>query len=394
MSTTLLKIIRWRKLTLILIIVATASAIVAFTACISLGVFHTISNLLTTNTGNIMVIYGANAKSPQTSVVSLAIYNELMSTSGVEAVSPEVVSIAVLPNDEPVVVRGVDSRSLEDFVELKMLDGVFIDGNKYFEAVVGVEASKRLGLKTNDRVLLRSILTGNFIEVEIVGVYESKTSLDDEILVTIQAAQWLRGLPVNAVSMMRVKMSGELLPRENLSKAIAGGGAGEKPASKASRIISLLFSASPGTITSRYIVRSAVESMQEFMSREVKLNEASFWSIAVLVFSGSVLTINSASKLFVLDHAREISIVKSIGGSRRIYSTVLLIVSVSSLLAGLAGSAIGYMTSKILSENGLLIIGTYTVKPIMNATISLASAGLASVVSLVSTKTAIDSLKT
>ena len=393
MSTTLLKIVRWRKLSLILAIVAIASAIMTFTACISLGTFHTISNLLTTDAGNVVIIYGANARSPQTSVISLAVYNELMSIEGVEAVSPEVVSIASLPNDKPIVVRGVDLGSLKDFVEFRMLDGVFIDDDRYFEAVVGVEASKRLGLKAGDKVLLRSILTGSFIEVEIVGVYESKTSLDDEMLVTLQVAQWLRGLPPNAVSMMRVKASEGFLSRENLSGAVGGDGAVEGPTSKASRIISLLFSVSPGTIVSRYVARGAVESMQEFISREIKLNEASFWSIVILVFSGSVLTINFASTLFVLDHAKEISIIKSIGGFRRIHPIVLLIVLVSSLLAGLAGSLVGYIMSKILSESGLLIVGTYTIKPIMNVGVLLASAGLASIVSLVSTKIALDSLK-
>jgi len=49
--------------------------------------------------------------------------------------------------------------------------------------------------------------------------------------------------------------------------------------------------------------------------------------------------------------------------------------------------------SRILSESGLLIIGAYTIKPVMDVWILLASAGLASMVSLVSTKIALDSLK-
>lgn len=236
MSTTLLKIIKWKKLTQILLTVSVASAIVAFTACISLGVFYTMSNLLTTDAGDVMIIYGADAMSPQTSVISLAIYGELMSMEGIEAISPETVSVSVLLNDVPIVVRGVDPNSLEYFVDLKMLDGVFISGERYFEAVVGLEASKRFGLKTNDRMLLRSILTRNFIEVEIVGVYESKTSLDDEVLIPVQAAQWLRGLPPNSVSMMRVKIDEKLLSREKLSEAVGWGGTGERAASKASRI--------------------------------------------------------------------------------------------------------------------------------------------------------------
>ena len=394
MSTTLLKIIKWRRLTLILSTVSAASAIVAFTACISLGVFHTMSNLLTTGAGDVMIIYGADAMSPQTSVISLSIYGELMSMEGVEAISPEVVSVAVLLNDVPIVVRGVDPGSVGDFVDLKMLDGVFISGDRYFEAALGLEASRRLGLKTGERVLLRSILTRNFIEVEIVGVYESKTSLDDEILIPIQAAQWLRGLPPNAVSMMRIKIDENLLSQEKLSKVVGGGGAGESVVSRASRIIGLLFSASQGTPPSRYVVRSAIESMQEFVAREIKLNEASFWSIAMLVFAGSTSTIILASTLFILDHAREISIIKSIGGSRRVHFTVLVIVLVSSLLAGLAGSTIGYLMSRVFSESSLLIIGTYTIEPMMDAVIPLASAGLTSIASLVATKTAIDSVET
>ncbi len=394
MSTTLLKIIKWKKLTLILLTVSVASAIVAFTACISLGVFSTMSNLLTTDVGDVMIIYGADAMSPQTSVISLAIYSELMSMEGIEAISPETVSVSVLLNDAPIVVRGVDPGSLEYFLDLKMLDGVFISGERYFEAVVGLEASKRFGLKTGDRVLLRSILTRNFIEVEIVGVYESKTSLDDEILILVQAAQWLRGLPPNSVSMMRVKMDEKLLSREKLSEAVGWGGTGEKAASEASRIISLLFSVSQEALPSRYVVRGASESMQEFMAREFKLNEASFWSIAILVFAGSISTIILASTVFIQDHAREISIIKSIGGSKRINSTFLIVVLVSSLLAGLAGSTIGYLMSKFYSESNLLIIGTYTIKPIIDVLILLASAGLTCIPSLIATKTAIDSVET
>jgi len=393
MSTALLKIIKWKKLAPILLTVSAASAIVAFTACVSLGVFHTISSLLTAGAEDIMIIYGADAMSPQTSVISLAIYDELMSMEGVEVVSPEAVSVAVLLNDMPIVVRGVDPSSVEDFLDLKMLEGVFISGDRYFEAVIGLEAFKRFGLKTGERVLLRSILTRNFIEVEIVGVYESKTSLDDEILIPLQAAQWLRGLPPNTVSMMRVKIDERLLSREKLSQVVGEGGAGESAVSRVSRIMSLLFSVSQGALPSRYVVKSASESMQEFIAREIKLNEASFWSIAILVFAGSMSTIILASTLFILDHAREISIVKSIGGSRRVNST-FLVVLVSSLPAGLAGSTIGYLMSKAFSESNLLIIGTYTIKPLMDAVALLSSAALTSITSLVATKTAVDSVET
>jgi hypothetical protein len=394
LSTLLLKTIKWRKLTLILSIVSIASAIVAFTACVSLGAFHTMTNLLSTNAGSVMIVYGANARSPQTSVISLAVYNELISTRGVEAVSPEVVSVAVLPSGKPVVVRGVDPRSVKGIIEFKVLDGAFISGDRYFEAAAGLEASRRLDLKTGDRILLRSVLTRNYIEVEIVGVYESVTSLDDEILVPIQTAQWLRGLPPNAVSMMRVKIDEELLPREKLSEALGGKDSGGEVASKASRIISLLFSASTGNIPSRLVIREASESMQEFLGRETKLNEASFWSITILVFAGSISTIALAPTLFILDHAREISIIKSIGGVRRIQSAVLPVVLVSSFLAGLAGSMMGYLLSKAFSESSLLVVGTYTIKPAMSMIIPLVSAGLTSIVAVVTAKIATDSVKT
>lgn len=134
--------------------------------------------------------------------------------------------------------------------------------------------------------------------------------------------------------------------------------------------------------------------MQEFMTREIKLNEASFWSIAILVFAGSISTIILASTVFIQDHTREISIIKSIGGSKRINSTFLVVVLVSSLLAGLAGSTIGYLMSKFYSESNLLIVGTYTIKPINDVLILLASAGLTCITSLIATKTAIDSVET
>lgn len=394
MSVTLLKIIKFSKLTLIMLIVFAASTTIAFTACTSLGIFNTISNLLSSGSGNIVIVYGANAKSPQTSVIPLALHNELVVIEGVEAVSPEVFSIAVLENGEPLVVRGVDPSLIRDFIDFKILDGVFITGDKFFEAIIGLEASKRFGLKVRDRVLLRSILTSNFIEVEVVGVYESKTTLDDELLVSIQVAQWLRGLPSNAISMFRVKVSEGLPLQEKLSKIIGGEGMGEEITSKAGRIISLLFSVDAKSFPSRYIVKEPSESMQEFLRRETKLNESTFWSITILVFIGSISTVTLASMLFILDHAGELSILKSIGRTRTVYSIILPVVLASSILAGLAGSIVGYIISKILSESGLLIVGTYTIQPVANILIPLISAGLTSIVSITSAKKMIDSLKT
>ena len=102
-----LSIVNYRKLIPLLIALIAISASISFTASTFLGIYDTTANLMGDGGEDVLVIYGASARTPQTSIIPLTVYEEVVELDGVEAASPEAVAIA-LAGDRAIIVRGVD----------------------------------------------------------------------------------------------------------------------------------------------------------------------------------------------------------------------------------------------------------------------------------------------
>lgn len=124
--------------------------------------------------------------------------------STIQAVSPEVFAFASF-GGVPFVVRGVDLAMLArvgpSFVQLERLDG----GSDLLghDALIGTRLMERLEVTPPYVMPIPSSYTSGFEIVRVVGWFESESSLDDELLVSLDVARSLSGMGKDKVSVIR-----------------------------------------------------------------------------------------------------------------------------------------------------------------------------------------------
>ena len=385
--------ISFRKLIPLFLVSVMVSAVISFTASTFMGAYETTVELMETGAENLVIIYGAGSRSPQTSVIPLSLYDELRRLDGVELVSPEVVSAAIA-RDKVIIVRGVDSEVFPRISRMRLIEGsVNLDSS--ISALAGRRLASSLGLKVGDFLLLRSAFSNSFLEVRISGIYESESPLDDELLTPIYVAQWLRGLPRDLVSLIRVKIDPERLSREDLASYLGGEKKIEEKPSPPSEspIIRLLTIPRARKYVMEYAVKSPEESMKSFLERNVKVNEAAIWSIVATVIFGSALLVYLASSLTMTGHARELMILRGLGASKRklTFFTLIFIIS-SSIAFGLLGFGLGILLSNSFSEASLIIVGPYSVRPAFTHMALALTIGAVALIAAVSAKIELESI--
>ena len=359
-----LSIISYRRLIPLLIALIAISASISFTASTFLGIYDTTANLMGDGGEDVLVIYGASARTPQTSIIPLTVYEKVVELDGVEAASPEAVAIA-LAGDRAVIVRGVDPTLIQEFFRIHVVEGED-ELSEAFSALAGVRLARKLGLGVGDSITLRSAFSNNYVELRIVGIYESGSYLDDELLAPIFVGQWLRGLRRDLVSLIRVKIDLRKLSKDDLILHLRGVKEVEKkpsPIAKSS-IMRLLALPRARRYCVECVVRSPRESMESFLGREVKINRATMWSIVFAVIFGSTLLIYLISTLMASTHSREIIILRSLGASRKrlmllLSSTIISLSAASSIV----GFILGTFISSIFSSENLITMGPYTANP-------------------------------
>lgn len=379
-----LSVLSLRRVAPLLLTLITVSAVVYFTSASFNGIYRTAVELMSSGEG-VLLIYGADAKTPQTSIIPLSLYDRVTSVDGVETASPEVVAVA-LARDHAVIVRGVDPSSFQRICDLKIIQGVF-DLNNSWSAIIGLNLAKLIEVSVGDRVLLRSAFTDSFLEVEIVGVFESGSSLDDELIVPIYTAQWLRGLSKNAISLLRVKVDLGKLSGEDLLAYLKGERkVEEKTSIEESPIIRLLTIPRAREYAKEYIVKSPEESMRDFLQKVTRVNETAIWGIVAVVISGSILLIHLSFSLMFLSHSRELTMLRRLGMSKRSLTTSMIVFAIIlSTLAAITGFVLGNMLSETFSGSKLLLLGSYTSKPAISFDTVIITAVVLAIVSVIST---------
>lgn len=357
-----LSVVSLRRIVPLLLTLTLVAAMVFFTSLYFNGLYKTAVELVGDGRG-VLIVYSADAKTPQTSIIPLSIYDKVSVIDGVEDVSPEVIAIA-LAGDHAVIVRGVDPSSFQRICGIRITSGLF-ELNNSWSAIIGRDLARLLGVNVGDRIILRSVFTNNFLEVIVRGVFESGSSLDSELIVPIYAAQWLRGLPRDAISLLRVRIDEERLSRESLLLYLRGEKEVEKKSSaEQPSIIRLLTIPRAGEYARKYAVKSPEESMKDFLERSVRMNETVIWGILIVIISGCVLLIYLVISLVFISHSRELTVLSNLGASKR-GLTLSLVAFVTSLsaLSTVFGFVVGGALFMVFSESKLLLLGPYIVRP-------------------------------
>ena len=194
-----------------------ASSLFVFTISLFLGIYRS-GFLASDEHGDVLVISDKRALSPATGTIPIYVANLLTMIQGVKAISPEAISLCVL-GDNPVTVRGVIPDRFYEFFDLE-LEGREIQLNDTYSVLIGYRLAKRLDISTGDRIFIFSSFRERFVEVKVVGMFRSGSSLDDEIIAPLLVGQWLRGISYGQVSLIRVKIDLSRISREKFEKTI------------------------------------------------------------------------------------------------------------------------------------------------------------------------------
>ncbi|AFK50873.1 hypothetical protein TCELL_0448 [Thermogladius calderae 1633] len=113
---------------------------------------------------------------------------------------PVVLAPALINDAKPVVVRGVPPDKVQQVIGAgKVVGEPRVDG---FNVMVGARVSSEVGVSPGELLLLRGVLNNKAVAVEVSGVFETGTLLDDEVLTSLDIARLLRGVGVGEYSVL------------------------------------------------------------------------------------------------------------------------------------------------------------------------------------------------
>lgn len=332
-----------RILTLIVILTLT-STLFSVTAYSFLGFYNGFTDYVGTG-NNVIAIYSQAGSTPFTGIVPLSLESNLTAVKGVITASPETIAPCNV-NGQSVFFRGALPQALQQLNTLTILQGQDLNFNDTYSAIVGVNLAQKLNLKTGESILVLGVLSDRYAELNVKGVFQSGTPLDDEAIVPLYVGQWLRGLNYDQVTLIRAKINVTETSANQVYQEIASRTTPQPTTSPSSTTNSQLQqeleALLPLSGTSLNLQSIGVEGSQQFMTSYLNRYGISkdtliILSVIVLIFSSGTAFI--AISLFIRQHATETSALRAIGvTSKKLKSNLFLNMLAWSLIATLAGT--------------------------------------------------------
>lgn len=246
---------------------------------------------------------------------------ELAAMDGVARVSPVLFIPGALTRDVIFLVYGVEPDGLET-QRAKLLSGRTLRRNDGPSIILGTRAAEGMDKQIGD------VLEVGGKALPIVGIYRTGVNLEDGgAMMTLRGAQEMFGAQ-GRVSLIKVK------------------------ATDPDRVEDLR-----AAIERRYPEVSALTS-EEFAADRLNLEAAvqAGWAVSLIAILLSVFAVANTMAMSVLEHAREIGILKAVGwGQGRIVAMFLGESFVVSAAGGLVGVGLGVGALRLLSETYLTL---------------------------------------
>ncbi|MFX1256165.1 MAG: carboxypeptidase regulatory-like domain-containing protein, partial [Promethearchaeota archaeon] len=216
------QIIPLRKLRLFMTAIFLVAVINGASASFFLGVSR--DDFFYETDAETLIISDERAATPITGRISSSLIGILRGIPGVESVSPEILSLCVInQNDQPVVVRGITEtfRDIISSLTIQSGDWLFNDTVGSRAVIIGQTLSEKLDLQVGQSILLSSAMLDEIISVRIVGVFETKRSFDEEILASLEFGRTLEGLNSNDVNIARVKIDTKVTTKAEVKEFVS-----------------------------------------------------------------------------------------------------------------------------------------------------------------------------
>jgi len=338
-------------LTIILIL---ASALFSITALGFISIYRSLNNYLGEGE-NIITIYDRKSRTPFTGLVPTYLAERINSINGVLASSPEVVMPCIVKG-KSIFLRGVVPDELYQLNPLTILEGETLQLNDTNSAMVGKSLSNELNLVPNDKIIVLGALSEQYIELEIKGIYESNTALDDEVIAPLYVGQWLRKTDYGHVTLIRVKIDRSKVSPSQIYETLVQEAETPTPSPSNETKPSPLQQMIPFSRATYTPENLGVKETQEFMKTYLDrygMTRETLLILSAAVFIFATATIFASSHTLIRQHKPEITVLRSLGASAKTLKLDLVIKAIPlSVAASLAGMLIATVALLILQEVG------------------------------------------
>ena len=357
------KYLRRRRILTLTLILSMTSTLFSITAFSLLSLYWSFNAYLGEGE-DIIVLYDRNSRTPFTGLVPAYLAYKIGALNGVSASSPEVIA-PCLVNGKVVFLRGVVPKDFLKLNQLIMVSGSSLSLNDLNSVIIGVGAAEKLRLKLNDRVLILGVLTDEYVEVRVKGIYKCDSTMNDEIIAPLYVGQWLRGADYEHVTLIRFKIDRNTVTTSEIFETIAKEASQPSTPSQSQEQPKPQEDISPRWITHFKIedldVEEAGEFMRSYIERYGITREALLTlSVAIFFFSGATAIV--AIETIIIQHKGEISILRSLGVSRNILKRdILLKLLPWSIISSTFGITLTTAILALIQKNGYLQVLLHTI---------------------------------
>lgn len=360
------KYLRLKRVLALALFVTLSSMLFSTTAFTLVGYYRGF-NIYLGEGEDIVAVYDRGSRTPFTGIVPAYLTEAISRLDGVIAVSPEVI-IPCAVRGQPTFLRGIVSDHFMKLNPITILDGRMLGEQDLNSAIVGVRLAKKLSIKVGDKVLVTGVLVDACLELKVEGIFYSNSPADDEIVAPLHVGQWLRGLDYNHVTLIRAKIDKGLVSKTSIYEAIVREALGPTQASAESQKPSQP-TIVPWTRIFFHAENIGVEEAQRFMEGYMErygVTRESIITLSTIIFLLSSTTIAFSTRTLIVQHERELQVLRSIGSSKKLLKKDMIIklfpITLASSMAGIAATIIFLNT--IIGQGYLQILShTITFQP-------------------------------
>ncbi|UCF08765.1 MAG: ABC transporter permease [Thermoplasmata archaeon] len=303
--------------------------------------------------------------------ISASLAERLNEQDFVEVASPEIYAFSyVLSREtgkyEPVVVRGVGPENFLKIEDAEVLEGDF--GDDFM--LVGEGLAKRLNLKEGHCITITGSLAPAILELTVTGIFSSKSSSNDHILIPLRDARKLMDLEDDDVLAIRVKTKDQqalmdFLTEEKYSVVVSWEGASPIAVNEnktyeeqIAEDLAIKYT-DPGGFSA---------SNQSFVSTFVQKGST---TIGVVIFGfialNAILTFIGVTAILartIIERKKDIGILAAIGADKKtIYLILLKDLLIISIISSGIGVILGFVTALVVQELDLIVAFGHTIQP-------------------------------
>ncbi|MDG6906051.1 MAG: hypothetical protein JRN20_09735 [Nitrososphaerota archaeon] len=350
-------------LVLLLLILMASSAAFTLTASVLFSLESAGSSILGESSGVVIVSQG-NSRAPFTGALPISLVNNLQSIRGVLSVSPEVIAPSTVAN-KSVIVRGVDPREFELLESPAIISGRLISLNDTSGVMVGSALASELHMHVGSNIAIVGAIFPSFAFVQVVGIFHTGRSFDEEIVSPLWIGQWLRGFRYNVVSIFRVQVE-----RGTSSSAIIEDLGRQVNFTNSPGNTTSILPYLPTTIAPADLKQLDLEVSQstssQFLSRALGLNQETIWLLACLVFFSMTMAVIFSFQEVVSASKQELETLRVLGMSgSRLRSSLMLFSIPFSVLSAVLGAILGVGLLEVVPSLRSLNLLFYTVNPVV-----------------------------